>query len=475
MNKKLKIALIHGTSEQGFAMPIVIGMGLIRILIGATMIVRSQGDQTTASAQKATARSLGTAETGITRVQAFLNKYPYFIKFPSTRWTDSDVINGAANTYIRVKNLGCSAVAGTKTSITADLNALLPSWKSVDPPNTATGYAGDPNKGEFQIRSYVYNTYNGTLTIDGRNPQGASTALQVIIPAVAVPSPPSNKPSSPPGLFLNKSLLTSNQTVNGNVWLNGCNDDESAPLNFDGTSSPTRQTDLEAGGIFTVSPTTSFPTLPALPSVAPTTLPIILTKNYYIDRYNPDSGTAATLPATLPTPADITNYPNGTQMDGSYAYRLSSITSDLSIALGKNVTIYLTGNISLEGSETVGDTIAPRRLKIFGSQYGAYCPNGLPNGTAIGCNTNSITLKGTPEINAYIFAPGATAGLDGGGSPKNKRFQGALWVKEWEMDSNSNKTAVTQTINSWSDFSWDDAWTTTRIAPISSWQRLEAP
>lgn len=52
MNKKLKVALKRRASEQGFALPIALGLGFVMLLIGATMIMRSQGDQVTASAQK---------------------------------------------------------------------------------------------------------------------------------------------------------------------------------------------------------------------------------------------------------------------------------------------------------------------------------------------------------------------------------------------------------------------------------------
>lgn len=55
MDKKLKIALRRSSSEQGFAIPIAVGMGLIMLLVGVTMIIKSQGDQVTASAQKNTA------------------------------------------------------------------------------------------------------------------------------------------------------------------------------------------------------------------------------------------------------------------------------------------------------------------------------------------------------------------------------------------------------------------------------------
>lgn len=74
MNRKLKIALRRRSNEQGFAIPIAVGMGLVMLLVGVTMIIRSQGDQVTASAQKATAQSLAIAEGGLSRTLDTLNK-----------------------------------------------------------------------------------------------------------------------------------------------------------------------------------------------------------------------------------------------------------------------------------------------------------------------------------------------------------------------------------------------------------------
>lgn len=463
MNKKLKVALKRHSSEQGFALPVALGMGLIMVLVGTTMIIRGRDDQVTASAQKQMAQSLSTTETGVTRLQAFLSKYPFLSKFPSAQWTDTNVISRAADAYVQAQRPSCVIPATAKTNIQNDLDALLPGWKSVD--------SSDSRKGQFRVRSYTYSAPNGTTTIDGKTSQEASTALQVVIPATAVPAPPSVQPPSPPGLFLNVSNLTSNQTVGGDMWLNGCNTDESAPRNLDGTASPTRQSDIEPGGTFTVSSATTLPRLPPLPSVAPTTLTIAPIQDYYIARYNPDSGAAASLPSTLPTASDILNYPLGTQRDGSYAYRLGSITSGLTIVPGKKVTIYLTGNIDIGGNTQV-NAGAPGNLKIFGSKDGAYCLNGTPTGTATGCNTTRISLSGTSELRSYLFAPGATAGLQGGGN--SDRFFGAVWVNQWDMDSHSNKVVIGQQISNWSDFTWDTAWSTDKIDSISSWQRQEA-
>ena len=74
MSPKLKIALIRRCSNRGFAMPVAIGLGLVILLIAATLIMRSQGDRVTASAQKATAQGLAIAEGGLSRTLAKLNQ-----------------------------------------------------------------------------------------------------------------------------------------------------------------------------------------------------------------------------------------------------------------------------------------------------------------------------------------------------------------------------------------------------------------
>ena len=76
MSPKLKFALICRYSDRGFALPIAISLGFIILLVVATLLMRSQGDQLTAAVQKNTAESLTIGETGVTRTQSFFKKYP---------------------------------------------------------------------------------------------------------------------------------------------------------------------------------------------------------------------------------------------------------------------------------------------------------------------------------------------------------------------------------------------------------------
>ncbi|MEB3150976.1 MAG: hypothetical protein VKL60_18400, partial [Sphaerospermopsis sp.] len=61
LHTRLKMALLLHSRESGFAMVIAVSLGLIMILVGLTMTMRSQGDQITASQQKATDQALAAA------------------------------------------------------------------------------------------------------------------------------------------------------------------------------------------------------------------------------------------------------------------------------------------------------------------------------------------------------------------------------------------------------------------------------
>ena len=181
MNKKLKIALKNCSSEQGFAIPIAVGMGLIMLLVATTMIVRSQGDRTTASAQMATNGGLSAAETGITRYQSLINSNRVITTYNRTApsgspsWNNASTIPGVNNTCTGNVN-GANAVSAKSTT----------DWQDVDPSNAATGYAGDPSKGQYKLVDYVYQRDSaatptpgiGTLTVEGRvNQVGSSNTL----------------------------------------------------------------------------------------------------------------------------------------------------------------------------------------------------------------------------------------------------------------------------------------------------------
>ena len=72
----------HKSTQAGFAMPLALGLGLVMIIVAASMIGRSQSDQSTTASQREINRALSISEAGIVRVQSFLDRHKiqgYFI------------------------------------------------------------------------------------------------------------------------------------------------------------------------------------------------------------------------------------------------------------------------------------------------------------------------------------------------------------------------------------------------------------
>lgn len=430
MNKKLKIPLIPRSSEQGFAMPIAIGLGLIMILIGATMIVRSQGDQMTASAQKSTAQSLSIAETGITRVQAFINKNRGFAN-QSYPWTS--YLAGLSN----------SCTSGTIYNEAAVFN----NWVTV-------GSGSD----QFKVISYTPSATEGVLVVEGQVRQGSNvtstTRLQVKIPLdrSAMPS------FAPPAAWAQNYGLGNNM-ITGDVIDAGC-----SPGSIDlGKKS-------QISGTVRNDPTLTLPPPLAVPKICTGSLVYPITCGAI--RLDAIEGNL-TLPRT--TPADVPNANN------EYVYYVAKNGSGNSIDLsgnnklvitpGKKVTLYLEGNINTQGGNTkIGhscyDTDVPADGEAnAGATQVAGCE---PTNFQIfgGTGTTSVVLGGSNTIDAFIFVPNAfQSGVNG-----SAQIRGSIWLKEWDR-ANGNHTVIVQT-GGWNNI--PPLLRPPRLAPLNSWRQQEA-
>lgn len=158
MNKKLKFALLRRSNEQGFALPVAVGLGLVMILVGTTMLVRAQSDLAIALVQRNTAQSLSLSEVSVTRIQSA------FKQTPSLATTAYDSGNNTNGWIALLGGVGSSQVT-----------SLL---KNIDPNNWITL----PGFGDFKIIKYqpdVPVAGVGTLDVSGRTPQGAISYLSV--------------------------------------------------------------------------------------------------------------------------------------------------------------------------------------------------------------------------------------------------------------------------------------------------------
>lgn len=161
MNKNLNIALKSRSTEQGFALPTAVGMGLIMILIGTTLIMRSQSDLVSASAQKDTAQSLSVNEVGVTRTLAAFKQNLVLVTTP---------YNWATNITTGWTTGGGSSLVG----VTADKGWI-----------TLSGF------GHFKIDKYTPNTPSagiGTLEVSGTTDTNTAILKSTNVPQTAISS-----------------------------------------------------------------------------------------------------------------------------------------------------------------------------------------------------------------------------------------------------------------------------------------------
>ena len=90
MKNRIPNTVERSAREEGFAIPIAMGMGLVMLLLAMTAIVRSQSDARVAVDRKFSAQARTAAEIGVTRVQDFLNRYRAAATAPAcTSWPTS--------------------------------------------------------------------------------------------------------------------------------------------------------------------------------------------------------------------------------------------------------------------------------------------------------------------------------------------------------------------------------------------------
>ena len=151
---KYYLGIIKATkkhTQSGFAVPLALGMGLVMIIVAASMIGRSQSDRITTNSQRETNRALSTAEAGIVRVQSFLDRHKLLATTNLDRWVDKlDTLSP--------EQASCRLIDLTLAKPQAEL-FINKSWINLD--------ASDRNKGRYRIIDYQYQNGIGKLTVAG--------------------------------------------------------------------------------------------------------------------------------------------------------------------------------------------------------------------------------------------------------------------------------------------------------------------
>lgn len=485
-------------NEQGFTLPIVVGMGLIMVLVATTMILRSQGDQVTASAQKATADSLGVSEVGMARVQSLLKRFPQMAKKSKSEWADE---------YNRLTSINSCLSSADYSSLITDINK----WINVK--------NSDLQQGEFKILDYSYDGTKGNLKVAGRarsengsattSIDNATTSLAVEVPVETIDN------LKVPGLWA-KTFDMGNNDVSGNILVSGC----SVPSGVSAANI------VSGTGSLAANPSVEYPALPDLPAAvcpsatattpcyqvfkqsttydpAATTADAItnayvkangteikeclkddagfvvkennqgelvrveVRRNSYITNCTDPSHYNTSEAVAFPRPNDKPG------SDGSYRYLIGKDGSDsiqlkggnrIQITAGRKVVFYLQGNVSMSGQSKIAHTgTPPTNFQIYGSDAGTRYRRAGEAPTT----TTSISLSGNSTANMFIYAPEATVGVNGGGNATST-ITGSVWAKSWD-GSSANQLVITQSA-AWNNLPLEPP---KRISPIQSWQRVQ--
>lgn len=440
MNPKLKFALIRCYSDQGFAMPIVMALGFIMILIATTMVMRSQGDQVTASAQKATAQSLAVAEGGMSRTLSKLNQSDPNSNFSSllTRNYDPDGLLGSTVNEWTSNKPPCT-----------DINDLL------------SGTIGNPNS-TYQVLAYRYNATakTGTLLVKGTAPIGASSPESRVQQTFNI----SPKLGSIVGVLGTNDIALGNNDIRGIYGNVACTNTSNCSVSCPYTQASAKSAigglgsaDID-GKIFIGSvPTPTLPIMPAMwngTGTKPTT-------EFTIDLGSFDNKTTNTF--ELPRSSDFADHIAGTP----YHYHIGSMNDNnfnITINTQKNATknptgdpVYwwVSGNIGMGGTSQLNHTSSsdnPTAFRIYGTAT----------------SQDILVASGASDVDAFIFAPNARVGINGTGT-----IDGLVYAKSFgEIGANGNAVVnVPNNANLASSLGDLAVYFSHKTDSLNSWQR----
>jgi hypothetical protein len=422
------------STQAGFAMPLTLGMGLVMIIVAASMIGRSQSDRLVTNSQRETGRALSVAEAGVVRVQSFLDRYKILATQDLDQWSNTlDKLEPALTS--------CQSISSTLMKQQAELFKQK-TWINLDDKNL--------NKGRYQIVDYQYDNGIGKLTIAGvidpfkTTQHSAQSTL-----AVEIPIGSELAKMAPPALWANTFKLNPNQKITGEIRSNDCS--QLASLDPDGVSGVDQSNialikDVASGQII-ADPFTSIPIAKNPPATA-TSLPAITSS---IKFPRPNSVDVPDAKGEYHYVVDVDNPSSG------YSIKLKDLDKiELDLAADQKVNLYLKGNLDLAGSQTINVNAIHPNLRIYGS-----------------AQTLKLIVKDTAVITALIHTPFAIASsISASPANPNSNITGAAWVKSWDSATSPNQLPIVQA-GTWADFGITKPAQPAQLNPISAWQRVD--
>jgi hypothetical protein len=438
MPQRLNRSLPPSSPDQGFALPLALGIGLIMLLMGITMIARSQTDQVTAVAQKQSAQGLAIAEAGIARTLSELQK------------------QHNAGLLTRTQD----PVQGEQADGQENLDPPSLQPCPLDPDLAYTGEIGEAEargSGTYRVQSYRYDPGpdqqpmteddRGILLVEGES-QSARSWVEVTVPITSQQVFPGLYASQGINLGNNDVLRVLGETGSGaNIICRDC----ARAAGFCGADAPlpVRRAAIGAGPQAQVDGKILLlqPQLPPVPS-----FPAGAASAHSLPENLLNSGVQEPT-VLLPRATDLVGHTPGTP----FHYRIENLNfgnRPLVINSGFGpVYLYVSGNITFSGglgwlvhiqNPELTELEAKADLRGLAQQLAGRPENfriyGNPADPEDQVTDQVFTLNGGAiATNVFVYAPDAQVGVNGGSNDPD--FQGALWVKTWD-GSSSNQVEI---------------------------------
>jgi Tfp pilus assembly protein PilX len=449
------------SSNQGFALPVAIAVGLLVSLLGLFMVTRATQTRFGATAQKSSTRSLAAAEAGLAQIQSLLKRY----RSLALHCSRSDIgcavnpVTWQTMTYGRVD--ACYPTPGESVALVQ--NYASRAWQAL---GTAKA------DGEFRLISYQYTPTpggaanvvgQGALVVEGRVDANAddSTSFRTSTARLRVTFNVMDKPGleTPPGLWIKAaSTAASSVTLNTNVRDANCADE-----------SPTIEARVQSPYTYQSEPGDDFPQLPAAGDAAPELsapgvheLPTLDGSTLALPRSGADTPHNKVLTyyvrETKGRSINLSKSPNATLNIGSGAETVvlhleGGMTIDngnrIQVADGVKLIIYAHGPITLANNANPALAHATTPGVPSNIQLYSYTPD-------------DITLSGSLPLSFFLFAPRARV-------ITTVPVQGNLWAKSIES---SGAAILTQSVLDPTTLNL--VWPL-RVDPLTSWRPEEIP
>lgn len=458
-------------NNGGFALPMVIMVGLVVTILGVVIMQTSLFQQNDSTSKAATSKAQNAAEAGITKLVNLMNTPAnrFIAALPDCQNWDSSSSNctdsGSTPSWHNLSNLG------SWTITTPGAACQPPTTTTTDITATASGRDWKPlPQGEFRLVSYEYtpDTANGgaiglapgtgTLVVEGamnrNSANGARSRIEVKIPITRLPNNASVSSLWVMETSTGDEIVSGNQDVYSDILVNDC-DASVDPADFPNS-------EVSPGTYEAIYSNISQPALPPYPTC-------------------PTSNTFATMSGsmTLPRGTDVSTavtLNDGTTLP-AYVYCINKIdlggndtvtVQTINPTSGERflVLMHVKGDINVSGNTHLNHTCSgsctnykPTDLNIFG--YGDPAHSSTPP---------QILASGGNNIEAFILAPDYVYGVNGGGSDGG--VTGSLIVKKVINSSSSNQMIFSDI----SGLTWEELVSTVaapplppNLNPISGW------